>query len=405
LVYVPGVGAECRITGRFTTPVANSLQAAGFFTAYDGMFFGYDGTSFGVMHRHGGAPEIRIITITVASGSSATATITLNGAPYTAAVTNTTAQGNAHEIEAALAAGAAGALWAFQHIDNTVVCVARGAGARGGSYSVAVDGGTLAGTVAQTAVGATPTEDWTPRASWNHATPTWFDPSKGNLFKMEFAYLGYGPLKYHIFNPDTKVFECVHVVEWTNANQGVNLRSPSLRPGWVAASLGSTTALTVSGASAAAFLQGQTGVHRVFGGQAAATGVGTTETQVFSLQVRREFGSFNNNSIVAPGVLTVSTDSTKGAVFRVYRNPTVGGVTNHQYVDAAQSVCTYDTAGTTVSGGRLLGAYSIGPSGSLAVDISTGVVLQAGDELVISATCRSASAADMFVSLQWDERV
>ena len=151
----------------------------------------------------------------------------------------------------------------------------------------------------------------------------------------------------------------MHVVDWQNANAETNMGNPTLRVGWVAASLGSTTALTVAGASAMAGLQGRADKAHVFGQSGTATGV-TTQTQVLSIQIRREFGDRTNNAIMTPKLLTIGTDSTKGAVFRMYRNPTVSGTTAHQYIDETNSICTYDTAGTTVTGGTGLGAYSVG---------------------------------------------
>lgn len=404
LVYVPGLGAECRITARFTTPVAQSLQLCGMFSALNGMFFGYNGTSFGVMHRHGGALEIRTITVTNASGSSATATITLNDAAYTAAVTSGSATLNAHEIAGALAAGAAGALWHFQHIGSTIVCVSKTTGAKAGTYSVAVDGGTLTGTVPRTKAGVAPTEDWTPQADWNVDTASWYNPTKGNIFRLEYAYLGYGPLKFSMFDPAQRRFVLVHVVDWTGANTGTNFTNPSMRPGWVSASMGSTTNLTVYGASAAAYTQGKGNPVTPFAASATATTV-TTETQVLTVQVRREFGGTANNGVLAPKLLSIATDGTKGAIFKLYRNPTVAGVTVHNYVDSSYSIAASDTAGTTVSGGRLVGTFVTGNTGQI-IDLSANrLELVAGDELVITAAVVSGGSAEMTASLLWEEKI
>lgn len=404
VVYLPGVGCESRATARFTAGVANSLQAVGFFTSTDGMFFGYNGASFGVMHRHGGQLEVRTLTVTAASTANTTATITLNGVAYTAAVTNSgVISTTAHEIEQGLNAGAAASLWHIQHIKDTVVCVYRGVGSKSGTYSATAAAGAFAGTIAQQKAGADPTETWTAKASWNVDTASWLDATKGNLYKFEFAYLGYGPLKFSVFHPTKRTWQLVHVVDWTNVNTSVNLNNPTLRVGWVSASLGSTTNLTVYGASAMGGLQGRADKAHVFGQAGVAPGV-TTATQVLSIQVRREFGSRQNNAIAVPKLLSIGTDSTKGAIFRVYLSPTVSGTTVHQYVDQTQSICTYDTAGTTVSGGRNLGVYSVGPSGRASISLDDlNLVLIAGDELVITAEVTSGAASEMTASLTWNE--
>lgn len=403
IVYSPGIGAEARITARFTTGIASSQQLCGLLSAADAMFFGYNGTSFGTMHRRGGEFEIRVLTVNVAAGGAETVTVTLNGTAYTASVTAGTTTQNAHEIEVGLNAGAAASLWYIQHIGATVVFVARGVGARSGSYS-ATSTGALTGTITQTKAGASATEAWTAQASWNIDTASWLDPTKGNLYRFEFAYLGYGPLIYSVFHEDRRVWVPVHAIDWQNNNTQTNIGNPSMRVGWVSASLGSTTNLTVAGASAMAGLQGVKNYARSFGGYGVATGV-TTETQVLTVQVRREFGGRACNAVLKPLVLSIGTDSTKGAIFRLLRNPTVSGTTAHAYVDKTESIALTDTAGTTVSGGRLLGVYSVGPSGRATISLSDQNMFQiAGDELVITAQVTSGAASEMTASLVWEER-
>jgi hypothetical protein len=178
-----------------------------------------------------------------------------------------------------------------------------------------------------------------------------------------------------------------------------------MRVGWVSASLGSTTNLTVAGANAAAFLQGERFDGRPFAASGQATGV-TTATQVLSIQCRREYGARSCNAVIRPLRISVSTDSTKGATFYVYRNPTVSGNTAHQYVDQTDSIALSDTAGTTVTGGRILAAVTVGPSGSSVIDIEAlGTVLVAGDEIVITAEVTSGAASIMNATCTWEEIV
>ena len=178
-----------------------------------------------------------------------------------------------------------------------------------------------------------------------------------------------------------------------------------MRVGWVSASMGSTTNLTVAGASAMMAMQGRGVRDNVFGGYGVASGV-TTETQVLSVQVRREFGNRACVAVVIPKILSVATDSTKGAVFRLLLNPTVSGTTAHAYVDQTNSVCSTDTAGTTASGGRLIGVYSVGPSGRASIDLDgLNDVLVSGDELVITAQVTSGAASEMTAALTWSEIV
>lgn len=406
IVYVPGVGAEARVTARFSTPVSNSIQGAGFFNATDGMFFGYMNTGFAVVHRHHGLVGVYTLTITTPSSTSVSCTITLAGVNYSVPVTSGTAQSNAHEIATGLV-GLPGIndVWFIQHVDNTVIFTAKTDGLKSGTYSCIPASGALVGNISVNSAGLAATEDVFLQSEWNVDTCSWLDPTKGNIYKFEYGYLGYGILKFSVFNPTTRRFVLCHVVNWTNGKTKPNFGNPSFRVGWVAGSRGSTTNLVVKGASAMAGLQGNGSRTRSFGTFGVVSGVGT-ETQVLTLQSRREFGNRANLGVIIPKVLTVATDSGKGAVFKLYLNPNVGGTTVHQYVNKDQSIATYDTAGTTVTNGRILGSYSVGPSGRAVIDLGLiNNLLAPGDQFVVSAGITSGSVSEMSASITWDELV
>jgi hypothetical protein len=204
------------------------------------MFMGYNGTRFGVMHRHGGTFHIVTLTVTAAATGAETATLTLNGTPYTFAVTAGTTTQGAHEVEAGIVAGAAGTYWYAQQIGTTVKIVFKGVGAKSGAYSL-TSTGTLRGTFATVNTGVAATEDWYYQENWSNNTGDWIDKTKGNLFRFEFAYLGYGPLKWYVFHQDLLTWVLVHTVKWSNYNTGTNFGNPSLRVGWAVGSGGRTT--------------------------------------------------------------------------------------------------------------------------------------------------------------------
>lgn len=406
IVHKAGLGCEARITARFTTGIASSTQLAGFFTAADGMFFGYNGTDFGIMHRYKGEFEIRTITITAASGGAETVTVTLNGTAYALSVgASATVAEAAHDVEVQLIASAANSSWMFQHINDTIVCVFRGVGAKSGSYSVSSTG-TLAGTVAQTNAGVAATEDWTYQSDWNKSTASWIDPTKGNLFRFEYAYLGYGFLNYYIMNAENESWELVHTIKFPNNNTGTNFGNPSLRVGWASASLGSSgTNLTVAGGSAMGGLQGEPNDgFRPFAASGTNTSI-TTETQILSVKVRNSFGGRATQAVVLPSI-SVATDSTKGMIFNVYKGATVAGDTNHQYIDSSNSVCIYDTAGTTVSGGELISSVVVGTGGSRTLNADDlGVFLVAGEEITVTGQVTTGAASGGYATITTKEIV
>jgi len=406
IVNVPGLGSEARISARFSTPIANSIQVAGFFSASDGMFFGYDGTQFGVVHRHHGTVEMRTLTVTAATATSVTVTVTLNGTAYTANITAGTVHHNAHEIAAGLNASAASAIWFIQNINNTVVFTSKLDGVKSGAYSATVPSGIFTSTLVQNTAGVAAIEDVVPQSAWNVDTCSWLIPSKGNVYKVEYGYLGYGVLRYSVFNPAIRRFTLCHVINWGNSNTQPNFGNPSFRVGWVAGSRGSSgTNIAVRGASALAGCQGNASRNQSFGAVGVAAGV-SAETQILTCTVRREFGGRACLGVVVPKILSISTDSVKGSIFGLYLNPSVNGDTLPSYVNQTQSICVFDTLGLTISGGKLIGVFSTGPQGQAVVDLSTiNTLLTPGDSLVITAQVTSGAASEMTASLTWEEIV
>lgn len=400
IVWQPGTGVTCEIDAAFSTPVANSSQGAGMFSLLDGMLFGSKDTEFGVLHRRAGEIEARRIKVGTAATGGGTATITLNGVAYTAAVTAGTKAHNAHEIATALAAGAAGLLWRIQHINESVVIAYRGAGPKAGSYSISSTGG-LVGTIDQINAGEAPVDDFITQADWNVDKCAWLDWTKLNFFKFEFCH---GQLRWYVFSPDQGIHVLCHVKQWANKNTVPVFRNPSVRVGWTAISRGSTTNLVVTGTSACATAIGDRIDGRPFGVSSTKTNI-TTRKQILTVGVREEFGSRTCNGVLVPTLLTLSTDSTKGAVFRLSRNPVVAGDTIHQYVDEADSIAIYDTGGTTITTeGRIYPPISVGPSGRTTIDLRVlGIVLVAGEELVITAEVTTGAGAEMTASLGWEE--
>lgn len=407
LVHLPGLGSEGRITGRFTSPVANSLQAVGMFSATSGMFVGYNGTNFGVMHRYDGQLEIRTLTISVASNAAATATVTLNGVAYTAAVTSATAAVNASEIATALRASNAALEWNIQDAGDELVFQYRGATEKNGTYSLSVSTGTLSGSFARTNAGKSPTEDWTYQAAWNVNTCPWLKPTKGNIYRFEHGYLGYGIVRFSVYDPSLLKFTPIHVVEWPNNREIPNFPNPSMRIGWVSASLGSTTNLTVAGASAMGATQGaQSRFHlRTFGSSTTATSV-TTELSVILLQVRQTFYTAAVNGIIVPKALSISTGSQIGAVFRLYRNPTIAAPVLWNYENKNQSAVLFSNTSVSLVGSTEIANYTLGSNGSSIIYLDDlDIDLVAGDIFVVSAERISGAAADMSASVTWMESI
>lgn len=273
LRYQPGQGAIGRWTAAFTctgttklaTGVDNIYQLAGFYGREDGYAFGFSGDpanpTIGVLHRYGGKVEIRTLLITTAPTGNQTITITLNGVPYSVAVvagsTGETAGRIATELKLLTDADNR---WDIQYCANTVTFCYYTSGEKNGTYSLSSTGaGTLAaGTFSRSQIGAAPTDVWTYVQDWN-GTPVNFDPSKLNLFSVDFRWLGAGRVRFMMEDPATGEIVTVHTQLWGSSSLIPHMIKPNLRISYRSGSTSGATApynVVVSGASCMAGVEG-----------------------------------------------------------------------------------------------------------------------------------------------------
>lgn len=273
LRYQPGQGAIGRWTAAFTVTgttklaagVDNIYQLAGFYGREDGYAFGYSGdpahTEIGVLHRYGGRVEIRTLTINTAPTGNQNITITLNGVAYVVAVVAGSTGETAGRISVGLQAiSDANNRWDIQYCASTVTFCYYTSGERNGTYSLSSSGtGTLAtGTFSRSQIGATPTDAWTYVGDWN-GTVVNFDPSKLNLYSVDFRWLGAGRVRFMMEDPATGEMVVVHTQKWGSTSLIPHLIKPNLRISYRAGSTSGATAsrnVVVTGASCMAGVEG-----------------------------------------------------------------------------------------------------------------------------------------------------
>lgn len=414
--YRAGQGSLFRFTAGFDTGVAASLQAAGTFTAGSGFLVGYDGTAFGVMHRTGGRHEIRTFTISAAATGSETVDLTLNSVLYQVPVTSGTAAHNAFEIEQWLNANQS--VWDAKQNDGAVVLFGSSVGALSGTYSV-TSTGTLDGSFVQDGAGAANTETWTYQASFSEDpldgtgnSGMTIDPSKGNVYEVGIQYLGYGQVDFKIENPSTGRFFHFHSWQFTNSRTTPTLSNPNLKVGWISASLGSTTDLTVYGASAMGGNDGKTvQTRRPKGHSMQRTGVAATLTSVFAIRVRNDFKGVVQLFEASPRMSSASPGGTKPVEVVFLLNPTFAGETNWFYQDQDESIIEIDETATTFSAtGTEIGSFIVagGTSGTfdftkLDVGGVPATYLNRGEVLCIAARIIGGGGTTVDASLTWIE--
>jgi len=233
--YRPGQGVMARFTAFFNTPQAGVTLRAGLFTQEQSLVVGYDGTQFGVLRQNGGKAEI--VKLTVSSNTAGTATVTLNGVSTNITLTTTNTTTSAYEIAQISFTG-----WIVEQHNNIVYFLSNSVGPKSpGTYSV---GGTLTGTIAAVQTGVADTNNWTYQSNFNidkldgtGASGITLDPSKLNIFQVQFRWLGAGEIRWAIENPNNGDMIFFHHERYSNRNTDVHLDNPSFKMGYIAANL------------------------------------------------------------------------------------------------------------------------------------------------------------------------
>lgn len=421
LRYRPGQGMRLRFTGLFTTGVANSQQFAGGFTATEAVGFGYSGTSFGVWRRDAGSAKIVRLTVTAAAAGAETITVTLNSVAFTVATGGalaTTALVAERIAENIVATGWTSTVSPTSN-GSTVTFIQGNPAVADGTYSLSSTG-TVTGTFATIQAGVanvtTGANVFIAQADWNldvmdgsggatNPSGILLDPTKLNIYEVVIPYLGAGAITYYVRLPGGGHQE-VHRIEWPNAQTTPNMKNPTLRLGWFAASLGSTTNLTVKGASASGFTEGDIlPLRDPFGTSRNGFTAEATEYVAFVIRVGGTFGSTVNQREVVPISLLVGTETSNRIVrVRLVLNPTLTGTVDWGYVDSATSCVEVATpTALTPSGGTTVGNSASATGSPTTLNLrDTGLRLQPGYTLAVCLQTASGSAVTTS-AMNWNE--
>lgn len=410
--YNPGQGGLIRFTGVFNTGVANSIQLLGVGDTSDGYFFGYNGIDFGVLRLHGGAQEIRILTITTKSTTAENITITLDGDAKTdVAVTDATAGDittTANDITGNDFSDLGRGWDVHSDGDGTVIFTSYDSSPRTGTYSLS-SATTAVGTFAQALAGVSPTDKWTAQTSWSEDKAVGadilplIDWTKGNVFQIRYQWLGFGQICFFIENPLNGEYILVHRIAYANANTLPSVNNPTLPLCAFVENITNTSDIILYTSSMGGFVEGRTnGSHIHHGITTEFSAIGTTETPVLVVHNKPIYQGKKNRVRMKIILISVSVDGTKPSTIRVKIG---GSLTAASYTDinTNNSVANFDISATAISGGDEQFGFGLAKSDSDKLELGVETFfLNPDDKMTITAEA-SAGTIDGVVSVNWEE--
>jgi hypothetical protein len=421
--YRPGQGIVTRFTAAFTQGVAGSLQFAGLANQENRVAFGYDGDRFGVCRSTGGKAHITLLTMTVAPNATQTATITLNGVPYTVTLGNTSAD-VAMQTIVNRAGGYSG--WLTQQTDGASLWLAPILGPQNGTFSFTSTGNAQA-TFSTKQVGINQTDYWTYQEDWNidkmdgsnkidtNPSGMTLDHTKLNVYQINMRWLGAGVISYAMEDQASGTLVYVHKEHYVNQHSTPHTLNPSFKITYAAYNITSTTNMTVIGASMYGAIEGtifQNELTRGFGlskSNLAQNQLHHLLTIKNSVVTNGLAGANNGNYILNAKEaivksLSVSIQGQDPARIYLFFDP-IGFSSTHLYQNIARCNEVYSSATGTLNLTLDTPVYEaiVGINGTINVDLSAYRITVPPGSLVSIAIQSTGAMNPVSCALVWSE--
>lgn len=233
-----------------------------------------------------------------------------------------------------------------------------------------------------------------------------YNPEKGNVFDLQYQWLGYGAITFNIESEQTGKFIPFHRINYTNKNVFPSTQyasNPILARVQCDANTG--IPLILRGASVMAYLEGTpvyTGPSFSVNSSVASFS-STTQTNIITLKNKTIFRGINNKIPSKTRIITLSTEGNKPLTIDLTKNASLSGtpVYNDKSVD---STIEYTTSSSTLSGGTLVASFTLSKSGQLFIrEQDLELFMSPGETLTLSAATTSGGTNDVAMTISWVE--
>lgn len=236
------------------------------------------------------------------------------------------------------------------------------------------------------------------------------DQTKLNIYYIQYQYLGAGAIKILMENQATGKLVIVHTIDYANLNTEPSVHNPNFHHTMWVNNKDTISNIVLKSSSYGYFVEGKTSFIELHqpenaSGAKEKTSV-TTEVAIFTIRNRLTYASKTNFiDIVLMGAgasIEASSANNLGNV-RIVKNATLGGVPSYSNINTNNSVIEVDTAGTTVTGGKEVGAGLLaGKNASLRASlIENKILLNPGDTITITGS--SVNSATVRAQITWRE--
>lgn len=244
-----------------------------------------------------------------------------------------------------------------------------------------------------------------------------WNTANGIPMMIKYPYLGHGNITFWVLNPNTGTWILCHMIKYANTSPLPQLTNPNLHIYGELKNNGSTTNKKSYLTCAAVLLDGPREYLGPQFGVESGTKTITTENNMLTLKSCTYINTYLNEGLIRLRSISACYDSqgAGNAVLRVKKNATLGGSPSFTPVNgstadqgvtltSANSIMSYDIAGTTVTGGITLYNATFARQNSFTMDLTPlNIVLEDGDTLTFSMSTSSSGVCT--VAVNWQEDV
>lgn len=253
--------------------------------------------------------------------------------------------------------------------------------------------------------------EWDDPLDGTGASGMTLDHSKLNVWQIQYQYLGGGAIILSVVNQATGQYIVVHTVLYANLNTQPSVFNPNFFHTVWANNGGTTTDIIVKTSSFVYFVEGITELINLHQPQFSTANIEkttvTSEIAIFTIRNKSLYQSKTNFIDILLEDITSAIEANAAnnlAHITLTRDATLGGTPSFSDINTSDSVVEIDTAGTTVTGGKVIlpSIPLAGKNASFKDNVLPfKIIIAPGESLTLSAV--SANSATVNASMLWRE--
>lgn len=234
-----------------------------------------------------------------------------------------------------------------------------------------------------------------------------FDPTKGNIYRITFGYLGFATINYEVMSP-CGCWRTIHKIEYPNAENVTHIKQTNLPARAQVTNTGNTTNLEFRSGSLAFGIIDGAGTDpssRLFSASLPDQTITSGNYNVVTFRNKDTFFGLENRVKARLMLISAATDLNKNASFQVIKNMDLTNTPTWTDVDTDYSTFEYSTDATVdILTGNVALPFIMFRTDSFFEKVEDLIVeLNPGDTASIVVTTPGGAAGTVDVAFRWKE--